>query len=152
LNIFDEFKSIAKKLEDSQIEYALIGGIAMAFHDEPRFTRDIDILIDEQSLERIGEILIKCGYFESSTPWTFRNIKLTLHRYAKAQGEDILLIDILVAGDKKQRDIINNAIQAESEHGIVRVARKEDLIWLKQLRNSKQDRADIERLSNDQNR
>jgi len=82
----------------------------------------------------------------------FSQYKIDVASLRKSPGEDILLIDILVAGDKKQRDIINNAIQAESEHGIVRVARKEDLIWLKQLRNSKQDRADIERLSNDQNR
>jgi len=45
------------------------------------------------------------------------------------------------------REIIANAIEARSEYGVVRVARKIDIIWLKKQRNSLQDQADIERLN-----
>jgi nucleotidyltransferase AbiEii toxin of type IV toxin-antitoxin system len=146
LNVFDEFKIIAKKFQESQLAYALIGGVAMAFHGEPRFTKDIDFLIEKDALETICNILTECGYFKSSEPWTFRNTHLTLHRFAKAFGEDIFIIDVLVAGEKRHRKIIKNALRAKSENGIVFVAQKEDLIWMKQIRNSKQDQADIERL------
>lgn len=40
----------------------------------------------------------------------------------------------------------------KSEAGPVPIARKEDLIWLKQLRNSDQDQVDIRRLSDDEDR
>ena len=63
-----------------------------------------------------------------------------------------MLIDILVAGDEKVRRIIQNAVEAESEEGSVKVANKKDLIWLKRSRDSKQDQADIERLEDDKDR
>ena len=40
----------------------------------------------------------------------------------------------------------SKTIIAESEYGIIRVADKFDIIWLKQQRNSLQDQTDIERL------
>ena len=39
----------------------------------------------------------------------------------------------------------------ETEFGLVCIANREDLIWLKRFRNSKQDLADIEALENDEN-
>ncbi|MDO9565454.1 MAG: hypothetical protein Q7J15_01725 [Candidatus Desulfaltia sp.] len=59
-----------------------------------------------------------------------------------------MIIDILVAGNKKHIEIIENALIAHGEHGIARVAEKSDIIWLKRQRNSLQDQADIERLDN----
>jgi len=58
-----------------------------------------------------------------------------------------LCIDILVAGEPRHREIIACAIKAESESGVVFVASRENLIWMMSLRNSRQDQADIERLS-----
>jgi hypothetical protein len=57
-----------------------------------------------------------------------------------------MLVDILVAGSQRHMEILRNTIIAESEYGIIRVADKFDIIWLKQQRNSLQDQADIERL------
>ena len=149
MNIFEEFIEIAKQFEARNIEYVLIGGLAMAFHSEPRFTRDIDILIEEKELEKIGAIFKEGNYFESAPPWTFENSKLTLHRFVKLQEDEEFMIDVLVAGTKQHGKIIKNAVVAESEKGSVRVARKEDLIRMKRIRNSTQDRADIERLENE---
>jgi len=49
MNLFEDFSSIIKQFNKNGISYALIGGIALAFHDEPRFTKDIDFLIIEAS-------------------------------------------------------------------------------------------------------
>jgi hypothetical protein len=49
----------------------------------------------------------------------------------------------------KKKKIIENAVIAESENGQVKIASKNDMIWLKSFRNSKQDQADIERLTHD---
>jgi predicted nucleotidyltransferase len=49
MNVFEEFNSLVKELETRKVRYALVGGVAMAFYTEPRFTRDIDLLIDSES-------------------------------------------------------------------------------------------------------
>ena len=45
MNSFDEFRLLTSDFEKANIRYALVGGVAMAFHDEPRFTEDIDIIV-----------------------------------------------------------------------------------------------------------
>jgi predicted nucleotidyltransferase len=150
MNVFYEFLKIVQHLQREGIEYALIGGVAMAFHAEPRFTKDIDLLVREGAVVKVAEILEREGYFKSSAPWTFKDTGLTVHRFMKVEQEDQMLVDVLVAGDERHDRIIRDAEEAESRGtGIVRFATKEDMIWLKRKRNSIQDRADIERLQNE---
>jgi predicted nucleotidyltransferase len=153
MNVFEEFKHLVSELHNHAVRYALIGGVAMAFYTEPRFTRDIDVLVDFEDFGKTKAILEKEGYFESASPWTFPEVAIELHRFLKvAEEEDEMLIDILVSGDEKIRSIISNAVEAQSEEGIVMLADKRDLIWLKSTRGSKQDQADIEKLENDEDR
>ncbi len=147
--MFDEFKEIVDIFETEQISYALAGGVALSFYMEPRFTRDIDFLILSTDLKKISELLEKNGYFESAPPWTFTGIELTLHRFMKTlENEDEMLIDLLVGSSQHIKNIINRAMIAKSGEGSVRVVKKEDLVYLKQVRNSSQDRVDIEKLEN----
>jgi len=86
---------------------------------EPRFTRDIDLLVDSEDYEKTKGILEKDEYFESASPWTFPNVAVELHRFLKiANEEDEMLIDILVAKSEEVRMIIRNAVEAESEEGV----------------------------------
>ena len=123
----------------------------MAFYDEPRFTEDIDLVVFADDFGKFKRLVEKRGYFESAEPWRFQKIDMTLHRFMKVAGEDHLILDALVPEPAVGRRIIENAVVAESEHGKVWIASREDLIWLKSLRNSKQDQVDIERLRNDEN-
>ena len=149
MNVFDEFSEVVAHLEEQNIRYALVGGVAVAFYAEPRFTQDIDFLLDPNNFETVSAILAKSGYFESAKPWTFQGTALTLHRFTKVVDNDLMIIDILIAGDQTLLEIIANAIEARSEYGVALVARKADIIWLKKQRNSLQDQADIERLNNE---
>ena len=128
----------------------------MAFYAEPRFTRDIDLLVDSEDFDKAKGVVEKYGYFESASPWTFPNVAIELHRFLKVVNEeneeDEMLIDILVAGNEEVRNIIRNAVEAESEDGKVMLANKRDLIWLKRRRDSKQDQADIEKLEDEKDR
>ncbi len=92
MNVFYEFSKIVKQLEEQKIQYALVGGVAMAFHAEMRFTKDIDILLAPQDLERIRKILGAEGYFESASPWTLQHTPLTLRRFVKIQGNEEMVI------------------------------------------------------------
>ena len=149
MNVFFEFHKVVKGLQERKVKYAVIGGVAMAFHSYARFTKDIDILTVESELDAIREILETEGYRPSGEPWSFKS-QLTLHRFWKVDEGDEMVVDILVAGCERHDQIINEALDAYSKHtGLVIVAKKEDLIWLKEQRNSPLDKADIERLKNE---
>jgi hypothetical protein len=83
MNVFEEFKRIVVELERQEVRYALVGGVAMAFYSEPRFTIDIDILVDTDDFDKAKGLLEKEGYFESASPWVFRNVAIELHRFLK---------------------------------------------------------------------
>lgn len=149
MNVFEEFKRLITEFERHEVRYALVGGVAMAFYAEPRFTRDIDLLVHSEDFEKVKGVLDKNGYFESASPWTFQKVPIELHRFLKATPEDEMMIDILVAKTVEVRRVIRDAVEAESEHGRVVLASKKDLVWLKGLRDSKQDQADIEKLKDE---
>ena len=152
MNVFEEFKLLVMELERHKVRYALVGGVAMAFYTEPRFTRDIDLLVDSEDYEKTKGILEKDGYFESASPWTFRQVAIELHKFLKVTLEDEMMIDILVAKSEEVKRVIRDAVEAESEEGRVMLANRKDLIWLKGLRDSKQDQADIEKLEDENDR
>lgn len=146
MNIFEEFRKIVKAIEANNLEYALVGGVALAFHDQPRFTKDIDLLLIPDDIDNLSDVLSKLDFFVSATPWTFKNTDMTLHRFIKIVGDDHLQLDVLTANSERSQQIIQNALNAESEYGTVRVASIEDLIWMKRKRNSDQDQVDIKML------
>ncbi|MFO7665945.1 MAG: hypothetical protein R6V76_04945 [Desulfobacterales bacterium] len=151
MNIYDEFFSIIKQLNTANIRYAVVGGIALSFHTEPRYTKGIDFLVLSNYIDDLKSILKTMGYILEAQSWTFKKSNITLHRLTKIEGEDSLTIDILEAAEKRHIRIIENAITEKTEYGFVNIATREDLVWMKRLINSKQDIADIEALENVKN-
>lgn len=149
MELYDEFFSFIGYLNKLGARYAVVGGIAVAFHGRPRFTRDIDILVHPDDLGLARMAFDRLGYVETAEPWTFRNTNLTLHRFLKVRGEDEMMIDILLANTVGHQKMIEEAVETPSEAGRVRVASRQSLIDLKRARNSNQDKADIEALEHD---
>jgi hypothetical protein len=54
--------AITSKLRDLNIPYAVIGGMSLVAHGYDRTTEDVDILVDEQGLQKIHERLGGLGY------------------------------------------------------------------------------------------
>jgi len=153
MNLYDEFFSIVSLFNALGIRYAIVGGIALAFHARPRFTRDIDVLVHQDDMCLLKTAMDRLGYKETAEPWILTNSTLTLHRFLKIEGQDELMIDILVANTDEHFTIIRNVELAESAMGKAPIAAKRDIIWLKRSRNSDQDRVDISELEkNDQDR
>ena len=149
MNLFEDFEQLVREIEHEKIKYVVVGAVAMAFHAEPRFTQDIDILLEPDDFAKMKGVLEAHGYVESAQPWTFQSTPLTLRRFLKVEGRDEMIMDILLAGNGRHLEIIRNALEASGEGCIVRVASRSDLIWLKKQRGSLQDLADIERLSDE---
>ena len=144
MDVFGEFEQLAKDLADRKIPYALIGGVAMAFHAQPRFTKDVDLLIKPEHLPDLQMALKSPGYLPPGEPWTFPRTRLSLHRFVKPVPDDEFFVDVLVAEAPELAAIVDRALLVESpDHPPVRLARREDIVLLKKLRASPQDQADI---------
>mgnify|MGYP006285444423 CR=1 FL=1 len=123
----------------------------MAFHDVPRFTRDIDILGRPMDLDQYKRVFVGLGYTEGGSPWTFKNTNMTLHRFVKpGENEEPMIVDLLIGNEPEHEQIINDVVLDDSYVGKVRLASRQDLIKMKKRRNSDQDQVDIKILSNDE--
>lgn len=63
-------RRVARDLENHQIEYSVIGAVALNNHGYRRFTEDIDLLLAKEGLEKFRTELVGKGYrpaFEGAT-------------------------------------------------------------------------------------
>lgn len=51
MELYDLLKQLVESFDKHKVPYALCGGLAMAVHAFPRATMDVDLLIEEQTLE-----------------------------------------------------------------------------------------------------
>ena len=58
----DALRRLTADLERSEIDYAVIGAIALNQHGYRRFTEDIDLLLTAEGLEKFREKLVGLGY------------------------------------------------------------------------------------------
>ena len=49
MNLYDEFFSVVSALDRIGADYAVVGGIAVSFHTEPRYTKDIEALESDKN-------------------------------------------------------------------------------------------------------
>jgi hypothetical protein len=57
-----EFAEVIAVLEQTEAEYAVIGGFAMNAYVEPVFTADADIVIALSEVDRFTKALLRRGY------------------------------------------------------------------------------------------
>ena len=60
--VFRTMMKLSQRLDELEIPYAVVGGMAMFQHGYQRFTSDVDILVTAESLQRIHEKLDGLGY------------------------------------------------------------------------------------------
>lgn len=60
--VFNALRKITKRLEDLNIPYAVVGGMALFEHGLRRFTEDVDILVTKEDLKRVHDELDGLGY------------------------------------------------------------------------------------------
>lgn len=60
--VHEALRALARRLDDEQIEHALIDGMALVAHGYRRFTEDVDVLMTAESLEKFRERCVGRGY------------------------------------------------------------------------------------------
>jgi acetolactate synthase regulatory subunit len=151
LDITDEFRQLVAVFDEHKIEYALCGGMAMAVHQRPRMTIDIDVLIQAESLDRVVAIAKEQGYNIRGMDMSFASGAVEIRRVSKIDTDagDLLSLDLLLV-TPQLRPVWDSRIEAEWEGGTFSVVSRAGLIALKQFRSSGQDLDDIKALDEDQ--
>ncbi len=62
--VHDTLRRITKRLNELQIPYAVVGGMAMFAHGFRRFTEDVDLLVTRESMDQILQELEGLGYVQ----------------------------------------------------------------------------------------
>jgi hypothetical protein len=60
--VYRTLRNLARRLTEAQIDYAVVGGMAVAEHGLLRVTQDVDILLTPRGLDRFTEQCQSLGY------------------------------------------------------------------------------------------
>jgi nucleotidyltransferase AbiEii toxin of type IV toxin-antitoxin system len=140
-------------LTRAEVDFVVIGGVAVVLQASPRFTRDLDIChaVDAPNLERLGALLVsldaKLRGVDEDVPFvadarTLRHTRmLTL---TTREGNLDLLVD--PPGTPGYAALRRRADTVDLDGALVRVASLEDLIAMKRAAGRPQDEIDVESL------
>jgi hypothetical protein len=142
-------RRIARVLDDRNIPYAVMGGLAVRVYAIPRFTNDIDLTIslDREQLPQLVEAFesIDCGV---SPPfragWLDSVAGLPLFKAEYFGDERSIEIDIFVAETDFQRSLIDRRQLVQTPDGPFWFVSPEDLILLKLLASRPRDLIDVQ--------
>ena len=146
----DTVLEILRALEASEVEYAVVGGVAINFHGLARATEDLDLFVarEADNVERLKEALKSVFGDPAIDDITAEDLagKYPAIQYVPPKGEfhvDILsrLGDAFEYDDIETEEIVIEDVRA-------RVATPEMLYRMKRDTVRLRDRADAERLDN----
>lgn len=146
-------KRLVEKFKAKKIDYALIGGYAVALHGAVRGTVDIDIAVSlqESTLIEVENVMTELGLVSkipvsASEIAAFRlefieNRNLKVWSFVNPDNR-IDLVDLLLTHDLKELKIVKK----KTTFGTINIVSIDDLIKLKKEAARPQDMADIEAL------
>jgi len=155
--IFDP-ERILLVLGGRQVDFVIVGGVAVQSHGHGRFTRDLDIVPNLQllNLSRLGEALaeLEAKPFRSrpridvTDPQLLRRVPqvalITL--YGRL---DVLSIEHLAGAPRSYELLRSGAVEAVAAGQVIAVAGLDDLIRMKRAAGRDQDLEDIGVLTRD---
>lgn len=145
MKVKKDYEDLLKLLNKHKVKYCIIGAYALAFHAKPRYTKDIDILI-EPGLEN-GNRIVK-----ALNDFGFKSLKLLSEDFSKPGkiiqlGYEPLRVDILtsIPGVSFDRVWENKVV---GSYGAVKAyfVGIDELIKTKRLSSRPQDKIDLELL------
>jgi hypothetical protein len=145
MDLLPDFKDLLSALAASNAEYLIVGGWAVGFHSEPRFTKDLDLLIgtDPGNLARVVDALRHFG-----APATI------LEQVEKLGADEFLFIGVSPARVDLLRTIpgvdfqtaLARATRADWDGVPAVILSRDDLIASKRAVGRERDLRDLKRL------
>jgi Aminoglycoside-2''-adenylyltransferase len=149
MNFYDEFKALIDLLNREGVDYAVCGGVAVAFHGYPRLTDDIDILVQEQDLARISEIVKEVDFVFDAGRIPFdvgRPNQREIQRISKILGEDVLTLDLLIV-ESVYQSVWDNRGKLSWEGRQLGLVSLDGLLEMKHIAGRNKDLLDIDELT-----
>jgi hypothetical protein len=145
MDLLPDFKDLLSALADSNAEYVVVGGWAVGFHTEPRFTKYLDLLIGTEpaNLSRVVEAVARLGAPKS-----------IVDQLASLGADEFLFlgspparIDLLrTIPGVDFRAAMSRALRVEWDGVPANILSKEDLIASKRAAARERDLRDLEKL------
>jgi len=154
------YREIFQALADVEIQYLIVGGVAVNLHGYRRFTGDIDILLalDERNLVAMTDVMHRLGYIER-LPVALQALsdekqvrewlsEKNMTAYSFLSGDHHRInIDVLAGASLSFSDYASRKVTIDLEKGLkVPVIALDDLLAMKREANRSQDLLDIEML------
>jgi hypothetical protein len=144
-NLNPDFKEFLTLLLDEKVEFALVGGYAVAYHGYPRFTGDMDILIARSSANA-AKVLNVLGRFGFGT-LKITNVDLESEGNVIQLGFPPVRIDLITSVDGIDNSEIFTGLIEGDFYGLkVPIISKEHLIRNKRATGRARDLLDLENL------
>ncbi len=115
--LVDTVKRVLEVLEQNQVPYAIIGGLAVSHHAVPRLTQDVDLVVRAEDMGRVRSLFPGC--FQRGTA------------VVEVYDIDGTRVDVLPAKLRYQREVIARAVPGDVQGTPARLASVRDLILLK---------------------
>jgi hypothetical protein len=151
IDFYTEFYELTDALTAAGIPYAVCGGVAVAIHGYPRFTRDIDLLVRPEDEQQVLNVAAQRGFIFDAGRMPMGQGDVAdweIVRVSKVVGHDLLSLDLLMVGPDLQSVWDSRGVSAFNGRQIPVVSR-EGVKTLKLIAGRKQDLLDIEQLGLD---
>lgn len=148
MDLYTEFMELIDALQQAQLEHAVCGGVAMAFHGFMRFTKDIDLLILSEDLPKVLVVARQRGFEFETSPMSFSAgtpNEMKIHRVNKVVGSDFLSLDLVVVSPILE-DVWKGRNHYSWQGRLIQAVSVDGLAKMKRLANRDQDRVDLKRL------
>jgi predicted nucleotidyltransferase len=152
-----DIRGILAELTRADVEFLIIGGVAVGFHGYVRATKDVDIVPapDPQNLERLTQVLRELdAQIEGAEDFENEEFPDPLDPEALALGGNWVLstrlgrFDIMqwIGEEELWGKLFPAAIEAEIDGLPIKVVSYRDLVALKKMANRPEDLTDLQRL------
>jgi hypothetical protein len=145
LDLRTELAALTTSLDQAGIPYAVCGALALAIHEHPRATKDIDLITAPDQIAALKAVARVHGFTLEALPMTFSTSGITVHRVSRLAGAQILTLDIL-EGSGVLAPVWNAREQVDTPRGPVWVVSRQGLFTMKLAAGRPQALADLARL------
>jgi hypothetical protein len=145
IDLYAELQALATAFDNQNVPYAVCGGLAVALHGAPRFTKDIDILVPAERLDEAKQIVRACGFAIAALPMRFKGSGVEVHRLSRITEGMLLTVDLLVVNENLA-PALDDRRRMKLDGGSLWVVSREGLVSMKLAAGRPIDLDDVEKL------
>jgi hypothetical protein len=145
VNLFDELRGVLTAMDNAQVDYALIGGLAVAVWGVPRATKDIDLLVRREDVARALAAARTAGFTLEALPFEFKDGS-EVRRINKVDADgNLMTLDFLLV-DANLETAWASRSRLPLAEGTASVVSRDALIGMKARAARPQDLVDVQNL------